>query len=87
MISGAPIVTISFGEERLFRLRPWRAVPADPKTDSVAVNGAVFVMPYDTNLPFTHEVPPSSNKIGRRVSLTLRAFTQGTLQSDRRLVG
>lgn len=74
MVSGAPIVTISFGEERIFRLRPWPRSREDRRVDLAACDGAVFVMPYATNLAWTHEVPASSKRKGRRISVTLRAF-------------
>src|SRR5690606_27068782 len=54
MVSGAPIVTISFGESRVFRLRPWKG--STRAVDFPARNGSVFVMPFDTNLAWTHEV-------------------------------
>lgn len=57
MVAGAPIVTVSLGEERVFRLTL-------PKTkerrDFPAADGTVFVMPYDTNLAWKHEVPKSA---------------------------
>lgn len=71
MIEGAPIVTISFGGERAFRLRPWKK---DGFRDFPARDGTVMVLPYDTNLAFTHEVPHSAQSVGRRISITLRAF-------------
>lgn len=71
MIDGAPIVTISFGQERAFRLRPWKQ---DGFRDFAARDGSVFVLPYDTNLMYTHEVPHSAASEGRRISITLRAF-------------
>ena len=71
MVTGSPIVTISFGEERKLRLRPWRQSGFQ---DFPARDGAVFVMPYDTNLAWTHEVPPSAKRQGRRISVTIRAF-------------
>ncbi len=71
MIDGAPIVTISFGEERSFRLRPWKG---EGYRDFPATPGSVFVMPFDTNLRWTHEVPASAKHCGRRISITLRAF-------------
>jgi alkylated DNA repair dioxygenase AlkB len=76
MIGGAPIVTISLGEERTFRLRPWRRRRAEP-FDFPAADGAVFVMPYETNLAFTHEVPHFARCRGRRISITMRAFETG----------
>lgn len=72
MIDGAPIVTISLGASRLFRLRPWRGAG---KLDLEAEHGAVIVIPYTTNLLWTHEVPHRAADRGRRISITLRAFT------------
>ena len=71
MVAGSPIVTISFGEERTFRLRPWRQSGFQ---DFPARDGTVFVMPYDTNLAWTHEVPTRAKRQGRRISVTIRAF-------------
>lgn len=70
-IEGSPIITVSFGEERAFRMRPWRG---EGFTDIPAVNGGVIVIPWATNRAFTHEVPASSRARGRRISVTLRAF-------------
>ena len=72
MVVGAPIVTISFGETRRFRLRPPKGQSG--LLDFEAADGAVFVMPYDTNLAWTHEVPKEAKRRGRRISITLRAF-------------
>ncbi len=72
MIDGTPIVTVSFGDTRTFRLRPWRA--KDGRRDFVARDGSVFVMPFETNLAWTHEVPHDAASRGRRISVTLRAF-------------
>lgn len=71
MIEGAPIATISLGEERKFRMRPWKQSGFQ---DFPAPNGSVFVIPYETNLTWTHEVPPSKKLNGRRISITMRAF-------------
>jgi alkylated DNA repair dioxygenase AlkB len=79
IVEGAPIVTVSFGGERAFRLRPWRA--AAPPRDFPARDGTVFVMPWETNLAFTHEVPHSARRRGRRISLTLRAFRTERLET------
>lgn len=72
LIEGAPIVTISLGDERVFRLRRWKAV--GPPVDFAATHGAVFIMPFATNLAWTHEVQRSARHTGRRISITLRAF-------------
>ena len=71
MCDGAPIVTISFGESRVFRLRPWKG---KTKRDFPATDGSIFLMPYATNLVWTHEVPKSAKCKSRRISVTLRAF-------------
>ena len=72
MIEGEPIVTISFGEERVFRLRPWKAKGGCK--DFVVRNGSVIILPYQTNQSWTHEIKKSKKFIGKRISLTLRAF-------------
>lgn len=72
MIQGAPIVTISLGATRLFRLRPWRGAGT---VDLEVEHGAVIVIPYATNLSWTHEVPHRAADRGRRISITLRGFT------------
>lgn len=73
MVHDAPIVTISLGEERVFRL-------THPKTkmsrDFAAVDGTVFIMPFDTNRAWKHQVPRFARWQGRRISVTLRAFEQ-----------
>jgi alkylated DNA repair dioxygenase AlkB len=71
MVADAPIVTVSLGEGRVFRL-------TQPKTkerrDFPAPDGTVFVMPYATNLAWKHEVPRFAKWRDRRISITLRAF-------------
>lgn len=77
MIHGSPIVTISLGEKRTFRLAPWRRI--DPRAvDFQADDGTVFVMPYETNLAWTHAVPASRRYTGRRISVTWRAFVESS---------
>ena len=71
LIEGSPIVTISFGERRVFRMRPWKEKGFQ---DFSAENGSVFIIPFATNRKWTHEVPASKKLLGRRISLTVRAF-------------
>ncbi len=73
MVQGAPIVTVSLGEEHIFRLRPWKG---SGKRDIAASRGTVFVMPFDTNLHWTHEVPHVSERLARHEDARsrLRAF-------------
>jgi alkylated DNA repair dioxygenase AlkB len=74
MIEGAPIVTISLGEERVFRLRPWKG---KGMRDFPAPDGRVFIMPWETNRAYTHEVPHFAHYRERRISITIRAFHEG----------
>lgn len=74
LVDGAPIVTISLGEERVFRLRPWRR---QGYRDFGAPAGTVFVTPFETNLRWTHEVPHYEKYTGFRISITMRAFESG----------
>lgn len=67
----SPIVTISFGERRVFRMRPWKG---KGYIDIPVENGSVVVIPFDTNQAWTHEVPNSKRLTGKRISLTIRAF-------------
>lgn len=76
LIEGTPIVTVSFGEARVFRLT--RGAKGDKETrDFSAENGVVFVMPFATNTVWKHAVPKSARYSGRRISVTLRAFSDG----------
>jgi alkylated DNA repair dioxygenase AlkB len=70
-LEGTPIVTLSLGEARVFRVRPWRGKGF---VDVPATNGGVIVMPWAANRAFTHEVPAPRDATGRRISVTLRAF-------------
>ena len=72
LLKGAPIVTISFGETRKFRLRRWKTT--ENFIDIIVAHGSVLVLPYITNLAFTHQVPKSTLQTGRRISVTIRAF-------------
>ena len=82
LIPGRPIVTISFGEARIFRIRPYGRSDRSRKFDFPTTNGSVFVMPHETNLAFTHEVPRCSPQSGLRISITLRAFLNSQAHPD-----
>lgn len=73
MVMGSPIVTVSFGETRTFRLTKGKGAAAQT-LDFPALDGTVFVMPYDTNGVWKHSVPKSTRYTGRRISVTFRAF-------------
>jgi alkylated DNA repair dioxygenase AlkB len=68
---GSPIVTISLGATRTFRLRPFKA---QGFLDFAARHGAVFVLPFESNRWLKHEVPSPKGAQGRRISITVRAF-------------
>ncbi len=72
MVEGAPIVTISLGATRPFRMRPWRVAGAG-FVDVEVGDRSVLLIPWATNLAWTHEVPHRAGG-GRRISITLRAF-------------
>ncbi len=71
LVTGAPIITISFGEGRTFRLREWKG---KERVDVVLEQGSVVVLPYETNLAWTHEITKSKRARGRRISITIRVF-------------
>lgn len=68
----SPIVTISLGEERVFRMRPHGG---EGYKDLLFRDGEIIVIPWNTNLKWTHEVPHFKKYRGRRISITLRAYT------------
>lgn len=73
LVANAPIVTISLGATRAFRMRPWK-IKESSYHDVEVRHGDVVVIPWDTNSAWTHEVPHLERYEGRRVSVTLRAF-------------
>jgi alkylated DNA repair dioxygenase AlkB len=72
LVDGAPIVTLSFGGERVFRLRPRKGKGfAGFRT----AHGSVFIPPSRTNPSWSHEVlKPKRGQRQNRISVTLRAF-------------
>ncbi|OWY24980.1 2OG-Fe(II) oxygenase [Sphingobacteriales bacterium UPWRP_1] len=71
LCNNSPIVTISLGEERIFRMRPY-GKPG--YKDFLFSNGQVIVIPYSTNELWTHEVPNFTKYTRKRISVTLRAY-------------
>lgn len=71
LLADSPIVTISLGQERIFRMRPYKG---EGFKDITMRNGEIIVIPYNTNLHWTHEVPNFKRYDGKRVSVTLRAY-------------
>jgi len=68
----SPIVTISLGQERIFRMRKYRE--RELKKDITIRHGEVLIVPWNTNLKWTHEVPKLKKYDGKRISITLRAY-------------
>ncbi|NEQ47584.1 MAG: alpha-ketoglutarate-dependent dioxygenase AlkB [Leptolyngbya sp. SIOISBB] len=77
LIPGSPIVTLSLGESRVFRMRPWQG---NGYQDFPVHSGMVFVMPYATNSAWTHEVPMAKKYVGQRIAITFRAFMGSALE-------
>lgn len=82
LVRGSPIVTVSLGEGRSFRIRPWKGKTRRTQAhfrflDFPATDGTVFVMPAVVNDRFTHEVPDAARHRGRRLSVTFRVFAAG----------
>lgn len=72
LVPGSPVVTVSFGGVRVFRLRPrGGGAPLDLEVG----HGDVVVIPWETNLNLTHEVPYFAKFTERRISITFRAFS------------
>lgn len=82
LIPETPIVTISFGEARTFRLTKWEKKKKVAHHDFPTSPGRVFVMPWATNKAWKHEVVKRVGYKGRRISVTLRAFGEGVLPPE-----
>lgn len=70
LIADTPIITVSRGEERVFRLRPYPA--AKPIRDFILHNGDFILISWLTNQQWTHEIPKLAKYKQRRISI--RAF-------------
>ncbi len=71
LFNDSPIVTISIGQERVFRMRKYGEKGFK---DLVMRNGEAIIIPWSTNLKWTHEVPNFKKYNGKRISVTLRAY-------------
>jgi len=76
MCSGAPIVMVSYGATRTMRLKKWKG---KARRDFVVSDGSVCILPFATNLAWTHEVLRRKSDVGRRISVTFRAFDEAGL--------
>lgn len=73
LVQESPIATISLGEERIFRFRPYKG---KGYKDLVVQHGDVVIIPWETNLKWKHEIPLFKKYKGRRLSITLRVHKQ-----------
>jgi alkylated DNA repair dioxygenase AlkB len=75
-VKGAPIISISLGETRTFRLR--KIGQKGIYKDIELSNGTVLVMGGNFQREFTHEIPKITGEkgkaIGKRVNITIRQF-------------
>ncbi|WP_420573423.1 alpha-ketoglutarate-dependent dioxygenase AlkB [Kordia sp.] len=71
LIHNTPIVTISLGQERIFRMRKYGEKGFK---DITIRNSGIIIIPWNTNLKWTHEVPKFKKYDGKRISVTLRAY-------------
>ncbi|KAL4421409.1 hypothetical protein ABPG75_010700 [Micractinium tetrahymenae] len=75
LIQGAPIISISLGAERTFRIR---ATSGERRRDIAMPHGTVLVMGGAMQKEFSHEVPKIDGEkgkwVGRRINVTLRQF-------------
>lgn len=72
LVKGSHIITLSLEADRAFRIREKGKKGFE---DIVASNGTVIVIPWKTNLTHTHEVPYLVKYPGKRISITIRAFS------------
>ncbi|MBP6236765.1 MAG: alpha-ketoglutarate-dependent dioxygenase AlkB [Saprospiraceae bacterium] len=68
----SPIVTMSFGQERIFRLRSYQ-LANNFILDIPVKHGSCIILPFMTNRHYTHEITKQKVQ-GNRISLTFRAF-------------
>ena len=71
LVPGSSVLTVSLGATRTLRMRRWKG---KRRTDLSLEHGTAVVIPWATNLRWTHEVLRGPRDGGRRVSVTLRCF-------------
>jgi alkylated DNA repair dioxygenase AlkB len=73
-IRGTKVAAISFGSERIFRIRNKQTKKI--VLDHVTQDGELLVMDGEFQKEFTHEIPPTTKaEVGMRVSLTFRSHS------------
>ena len=67
---GSPILAVSLGAERVFRIRADKKIVLDLKMP----DNSYVIMGGKMQQQFTHEVPKSKRVTERRISITFRKF-------------
>lgn len=73
LMDGAPIYSLSYGDERVFRIT--RRIDNSLVEDIKLKNGMMIAMCGDFQKEFKHEVLKKNSSNKRRINLTIRAFT------------
>ena len=74
LISGASIYSFSLGAARTFRVHPGKGTGQSPR-DFWLEGGDLVIMGGAMQEEFKHSIPASKKYQGRRINLTIRAFT------------
>jgi len=68
------IASVSFGAERLFKLKHREENLL--KKDLVLQNGSLLVMKGETQHKWLHQIPKTKKNVGKRINLTFRIITK-----------
>lgn len=71
---GAPILSFSFGGERIFRIAPRKSCTDGEKCDLPTKHASLIAMCGAMQREFTHEVPRTKKYVARRINVTIRSF-------------
>jgi alkylated DNA repair dioxygenase AlkB len=79
LVSGAPILSFSFGGARTFRIKKRKHVKetdAKEKLDIQTGHGMILAMCGNMQKEFTHEVTKTAKPVEPRINITIRAFRE-----------
>ena len=76
LVNGAPILSFSFGGERIFRVKKKKTMLKDgiDKKDFITYDGSMIVIGGNLQKEYLHEVPKTAKKVDRRINITVRCF-------------
>lgn len=74
LVPGTPILSFSFGAERIFRLKKKVETEGVDKIDFPTKNCSMFAMCGSTQKEYTHEITKTKKPIGPRINVTIRCF-------------